>query len=373
MGSKDNYILPRGSAFIEDTSMLDMKKTFMNLYLDESQHNSHQDYEERYVKNILSTAVVHNVKLSVDESLKFSLNDEKLENVIKLFENNNYNLIKHSRKYNDIYLFIEENIFNSVMLYVSKEASSINCVFTYRDEESKTEILDVLSCLDKNDYAISLDTYAKDCTESFETNMCCVDFKQSPDFYYPNIEEGLSSYFEAFVHSTSNILLIIGPPGTGKTNFLKSLFNYAKQDVQLTYDEKLIESGSYFADFLQSKKKFLVIEDADTILTSRSEGNNLISKFLNTADGIVPNTKKKLIFTTNLPNVRDVDKALIRPGRCFDVLEIGYLNKEQAEKIANHIQVDLSNLNKDKYTLAEIYALKNTTRFHSKLATIGFI
>ncbi|MGJ3449112.1 hypothetical protein, partial [Enterobacter sp. PTB] len=82
--------------------------------------------------------------------------------------------------------------------------------------------------------------------------------------------------------------------------------------------------------------------------SSRNDGNKLISKFLNTADGILPNNKKKLIFTTNLPNIRDVDKALVRPGRCFDVLEIGYLNKEQAAKIADYIQVDLSVLNKDK-------------------------
>lgn len=352
---------------------LDFTTTFKELYLNESIHNNHEDYEDRFVKNLLSTALVNKLTLTVDEKLKFKLDYEKLDNVTELFKQQGFNLIQHNRKYFDCMLFVDNSMFRSVIFTVIKEAFSINCIYTYSDDKDKELILNILNDLDRNDYVISLDTAGKDCTDSFETNMSCVDFKQPPDFYYPNIEEGLTSYFDSFIHSTANILLLIGPPGTGKTNFLKSLFNHAKQDIQLTYDEKLILSGSYFSDFLQSKKKFLVIEDADTILTSRSEGNNLISKFLNTADGIVPNTKKKLIFTTNLPNVRDVDKALIRPGRCFDVLEIGYLNKEQAERIANHIQVDITNLNKDKYTLAEIYALKNTTRFHSKLATIGFI
>jgi hypothetical protein len=26
---------------------------------------------------------------------------------------------------------------------------------------------------------------------------------------------------------------------------------------------------------------------------------------------------RKIIFTTNLPNVSDIDEALLRPGRCF--------------------------------------------------------
>lgn len=351
----------------------DFKEVFANLYLDESKHNSHEDYEDRYIKNLLSTALVKERPLTVNEELKFKLNYEKLENVTELFKHQGFNLVQHYRKYIDCMLFVDKSMFRSVTFCILKEAASINCVYTYSDDNDKQLILNILNELDRNDYTISLDTAGKDNTESYETNMSCVDFKQPPDFYYPNITEGLTSYFDSFIHSSANILLLIGPPGTGKTNFLKSLFNYAKEDIQLTYDEKLIESGSYFSDFLGSKKKFLVIEDADTILASRNDGNKLISKFLNTADGILPNNKKKLIFTTNLPNVRDVDKALIRPGRCFDVLEIGYLNKEQATKIADHIEVDLSVLNKDKYTLAEIYALKNTTRFHSKSANVGFL
>lgn len=352
---------------------LDFTTTFKELYLNESIHNSHEDYEDRFIKNLLSTALVNNLTLTVNEELKFKLNYEKLENVTELFKHQGFNLVQHNRKYLDYMLFVDNSMFRSVTFKILKITNSINCVYTYSDDKDKELILNILNELDRNDYVISLDTANDDSTVSLETNMSCHDFKQPPDFYYPNINEGLTSYFDSFIHSTANILLLIGPPGTGKTNFLKSLFNHAKQDVQLTYDEKLILSGSYFSDFLQSKKKFLVIEDADAILGNRSDGNKLISKFLNTADGILPNNKKKLIFTTNLPNVRDVDKALIRPGRCFDVLEIGYLNKEQAAKIADYIQVDISVLNKDKYTLAEIYALKNTARFRSKSANVGFL
>ena len=35
------------------------------------------------------------------------------------------------------------------------------------------------------------------------------------------------------------------------------------------------------------------------------------------ADGVVRAQGRKIIFSTNLPNIGDLDDALIRPGRCF--------------------------------------------------------
>jgi SpoVK/Ycf46/Vps4 family AAA+-type ATPase len=166
---------------------------------------------------------------------------------------------------------------------------------------------------------------------------------------------------------------LIGPPGTGKTNFLKTMFAHVKENVQMTYDENLINQGGYFSDFLNSNNRFLVIEDADLIIQSRSEGNRLINKFLNTADGIIPNRKKKLIFTTNLPNLRDVDKAMIRPGRCFDILQFRHYDKQEAIKVAEYLNIDTKFLTGDKYTLADIYDMKNNFSFHSKITEFGFV
>jgi ATP-dependent 26S proteasome regulatory subunit len=46
----------------------------------------------------------------------------------------------------------------------------------------------------------------------------------------------------------------------------------------------------------------------------------MMHRFLNVGDGLVTTKGKKLIFSTNLPSIRDVDSALVRPGRCFDIL-----------------------------------------------------
>jgi ATP-dependent 26S proteasome regulatory subunit len=58
-----------------------------------------------------------------------------------------------------------------------------------------------------------------------------------------------------------------------------------------------------------------VIEDADHLRMARANGNVDLHRFLAIADGVVRAQGRKIIFTTNLPNVGDIDEALVRPGR----------------------------------------------------------
>src|SRR3712207_7327386 len=55
-----------------------------------------------------------------------------------------------------------------------------------------------------------------------------------------------------------------------------------------------------------------VLEDADNFLRPRKEGNSMMHRFLNVGDGLVTMSHKKMIFSTNLPSVKEVDPALDR-------------------------------------------------------------
>ena len=46
---------------------------------------------------------------------------------------------------------------------------------------------------------------------------------------------------------------------------------------------------------------------------------------------------RKIIFSTNLPNVGDLDDALIRPGRCFTRLHVRTLTAAEAQALAQEI------------------------------------
>jgi hypothetical protein len=61
--------------------------------------------------------------------------------------------------------------------------------------------------------------------------------------------------------------------------------------------------------FSASTHDAFVIEDADHLLRARTDGNHDLHRFLAVADGVVRAQGRKIIFTTNLPNIRDMDEA----------------------------------------------------------------
>src|SRR4029434_4412042 len=84
-----------------------------------------------------------------------------------------------------------------------------------------------------------------------------------------------------------------------------------------TGDMRAFAGDEMFVKFLTGTHDAFVVEDADHLLKPRSDGNEHLHRFLTIADGVVRSQGRKIIFSTNLPNVGDLDEALIRPGRCF--------------------------------------------------------
>ena len=65
-------------------------------------------------------------------------------------------------------------------------------------------------------------------------------------------------------------------------------------------------------------------------------------RFLAIADGVVRAQGRKIIFTTNLPNVGDIDEALVRPGRCFATVRTRALERPEAEALHGRIVAEES-------------------------------
>lgn len=176
------------------------------------------------------------------------------------------------------------------------------------------------------------------------------------DEMYPFLgERTLESYYSSFLESSASILLLIGPPGTGKTTFIRGLLQHADTSAMVTYDAGILAKDYIFAQFIEGDKNIMVIEDADNFLGARSDGNDMMHKFLNVGDGLVTTKGKKLIFSTNLPSVKDVDPALIRPGRCFDIVHFGQMNEEQATKLADKLDIQLEIKPEGLYSVADVF------------------
>jgi ATP-dependent 26S proteasome regulatory subunit len=159
--------------------------------------------------------------------------------------------------------------------------------------------------------------------------------------------------------SNASILLLIGPPGTGKTTFIRGFLQHTNSSAVVTYDASILEKDYVFANFIEGDKSVMVMEDADMFLKSRKEGNTMMHKFLNVGDGLVTTRNKKMIFSTNLPSIKDIDPALVRPGRCYDILHFGELNQDEAEKLATKAGVTIEGT-RSKWSIAEVFFNQNT-------------
>lgn len=193
---------------------------------------------------------------------------------------------------------------------------------------------------------------------------------------YPWLGCSVKDLAEEFKNSTESVLILLGPPGTGKTTLVKQLAQYLNTGLMFTYDSVLLHQDGFFSSYMaRDNCGILLLEDADDKLGSRQDGNDTMAKFLNASDGMMKIDDKKIVITTNLPNLADVDEALLRPGRCFGALTTRLHTRDEARALAaqlyteNYVEADWS---KPEYSLAEIMNVRKT--FRGKVRNkIGFL
>lgn len=193
------------------------------------------------------------------------------------------------------------------------------------------------------------------------------------DSSYPFIEEGVEQFVQDFLSSSENILVLIGAPGTGKSNFIKHIIAKSKKNALITYDPEVMKKDGIFANFIEDDYGSLIMEDADAFLGARTEGNLMMSKFLNVGDGIVSMHGKKMIFSTNLEKLDDIDPALLRPGRCFAVVQFRKMTHDEAKAfVKDHNITTWSPTPGEEYSLAELYNHTKQARRAVTKRKVGF-
>lgn len=163
------------------------------------------------------------------------------------------------------------------------------------------------------------------------------------DRAYPEIQGGVRSFIARYLDAPETVLVLQGPPGTGKTRLIRAILGGMSgrkdEPAQALYtgDMRALASDEIFAKFITGAHDAFVVEDADHLLKPRSDGNEHLHRFLTIADGVVRAQGRKIIFSTNLPNVGDLDDALIRPGRCFARIHVRTLTGAEARALAEEI------------------------------------
>lgn len=177
-----------------------------------------------------------------------------------------------------------------------------------------------------------------------------------PDLFYPNLPDP-KEVWDGFSASESKILLLQGDVGTGKSSYLRDMLKCRGWDNERLYivDHTLVYKNEGLGDYLRGlpDESVVVFEDADMMLMKRTDGNEIMSTVLNSTSGIAT-TNVRLIFTTNLPNLKSVDTAFLRPGRTFRIMEFKGMSHQQARDVRQYMGKDPGDLTLDRdYTLAE--------------------
>jgi hypothetical protein len=193
------------------------------------------------------------------------------------------------------------------------------------------------------------------------------------DAAYPEVKEGVRAFIDRYLRAPETVLVLQGPPGTGKTRLIRAILGEMSRrkgeqaECLYTGDMRALASDAIFVRFITGSHDAFVVEDADNLLKPRADGNDHLHRFLTIADGVVRAQGRKIIFSTNLPNVGDLDEALIRPGRCFARVHVRTLTSAEARALAAEIAAGdaeklaraalaLASGQGGKHSLAQVYS-----------------
>ena len=182
-----------------------------------------------------------------------------------------------------------------------------------------------------------------------------------------NYNDDLFSFDSDFLKNLDNtskrgLHFLYGKPGTGKTNYLRHIISHMKKDVIFIPSgmaESLSDSGFINLLISQARGQVLIIEDAEKAIISRdSSHNNAVSTLLNISDGLLSDVLNMQIICTFNTDIKNVDSALLRPGRLLTKYEFNDLEVSKANRLSKQL-----GFNREYFkpvSLSEIYGNRET-------------
>ena len=191
-----------------------------------------------------------------------------------------------------------------------------------------------------------------------------VDTRELALHYGDDFPAWETGWRERLRQNPSGLSILHGPTGCGKTSYLRALmarlvdkavfYFVPVSAADMLFDPRYVAFWIGEASRNKKKQKIVLLEDAEDLLLPRDGRNrDKVSNLLNLADGFLGDHLKLHVIATTNALVRELDSAILRPGRLLGSREFRRLNRNEAQRLASAKGLTLPDM--PDYSLAEIY------------------
>ncbi|MGH8048550.1 MAG: AAA family ATPase [Chthoniobacterales bacterium] len=182
--------------------------------------------------------------------------------------------------------------------------------------------------------------------------------------YGPEFPEWHESFVSRLRERRTGLSVFDGPPGTGKTSYLRRLmaemrdthrfYFIASANLSLLRDPEVVDFWASERRTHEDASMVVILEDAEMALMPRSSENRQeVSLLLNITDGILGEFLRLQVICTVNCALKELDSALLRPGRLMAHRHFGAMDAERAAQLAEKLGRNLPTA--ENYTLAEVF------------------